>query len=222
VINDDEDLCIAKISELHPLKMLWEVTALTLAEKAGLKTQNYSLKKIADYNFLIVKRFDRRKCGTTLLRIPLASVDALLLDTDKTYLDIARFIKLYCGKPLENLFELYKRICLNILISNTDCHPKNISFLYEIERKSWELSPLYDLIPYQGCNDMKHATLIIKGHACTLDLLLNTCEDFWIKPHEAKAMIEEMKEVVRTWRDVAEELGIPPEEIEKMAPCFKV
>jgi serine/threonine-protein kinase HipA len=41
--------------------------------------------------------------------------------------------------------ELYRRICFNALISNTDDHPRNHAFI-SLDR-NLELSPAYDLIP---------------------------------------------------------------------------
>lgn len=47
--------------------------------------------------------------------------------------------------PVGDLRELYKRMVFNVLVGNSDDHPKNTSVLWQ--EGGWRLSPAYDLVP---------------------------------------------------------------------------
>jgi HipA N-terminal domain len=48
--------------------------------------------------------------------------------------------------PIAEQTELWKRICFNFLIGNTDAHIKNYSLLYSSNLKGISLSPAYDIV----------------------------------------------------------------------------
>ncbi len=55
-------------------------------------------------------------------------------------------IRAYCTDPLGDQLELWRRVCFNYLIGNTDCHIKNHSLLYGKDLKSIRLAPAYDIV----------------------------------------------------------------------------
>ena len=48
--------------------------------------------------------------------------------------------------PINEQRRLWKRICFQFLIGNTDCHIKNLSLLYSEDLKRITLSPAYDIV----------------------------------------------------------------------------
>ncbi|MBR4755217.1 MAG: type II toxin-antitoxin system HipA family toxin [Lachnospiraceae bacterium] len=66
-------------------------------------------------------------------------------------------IRAYCSDPIKDQLKLWKMICFNYLIGNTDCHIKNYSLLYGDDLKGLSLAPLYDCLStrvYNLTNEM--------------------------------------------------------------------
>ncbi len=55
-------------------------------------------------------------------------------------------IRAYCSDPIKDQLKLWKMICFNFLIGNTDCHIKNYSLLYGDDLMGLSLAPLYDCL----------------------------------------------------------------------------
>lgn len=223
VIDKTGNLCIAKFPKKddYTNNVIWEAVALELAKKCGLNTQEWKLEKIKTKHILIAKRFDR--IGTR--RIPFLSAMSMLnaIDNDyqnHSYLEIADALRLYGATPKQDLFELWKRIVFFILISNTDDHLRNHGFVYNDE-KGWRLAPLYDVNPSNDNKNMLNTFITENDNSQNLELALEICDYFGIKPEEAKKIIEEMKKEVQKWNIVAKKYGLSKYEIEKMEPAFK-
>ncbi|MCR5595655.1 MAG: HipA domain-containing protein [Lachnospiraceae bacterium] len=54
--------------------------------------------------------------------------------------------------PIEDKTKLLERIVFSYLIGNTDCHIKNISFIYSKDLRSLRLAPAYDIVATQVYN----------------------------------------------------------------------
>ena len=223
VIDRNGNLCIAKFpksNDTHNL-VLWEAVALTLAKNAGLNTQEWFLEKVSGKDVIIVKRFDRK--GKT--RIPFLSAMSMLnaIDNDDithSYMEIADVIRQYGCSPKQNLIELWKRIIFSIMISNTDDHLRNHGFLYESE-KGWRLSPLYDINPNPQNNGVLTTYISENDNSADIDLAMSVVEYFGLKNKEAKTIVDEVKNSVQKWTDVAKSFGINRSEIEQMKVAFK-
>ena len=59
----------------------------------------------------------------------------------------------------EEIKKMFKLMCFNIFSHNRDDHSKNFSFIYNLEAKSWKLSPAYDLT-YSHSIGGEHATTV--------------------------------------------------------------
>lgn len=224
VIDKEGNLCIAKFpknSDTHNL-VLWEAVALTLAKNAGLNTQEWALEKIKGKDVIIIKRFDRSE----KLRIPFLSAMSMLdaVDNDEiphSYMDIADVIRLNGSNPKANLLELWKRMAFSIMISNIDDHLRNHGFLYESEM-GWRLSPLYDVNPNPQNAGVLTTYISQDDNSADIELALSVAEYFGLKNKEAKTIIDELKNTVKKWQNIAKSLGISHSEIEQMSAAFKV
>lgn len=147
VRDRDGQLAIAKFphegDEIEAV--LWESVALTLAGKAGINVPEWRLETVGGSPVLLLRRFAR--LGGT--RIPFVSSMSMLGARDneqRSYMEFVDVLRQYGGAPKEDMQMLWRRIILNILISNTDDHLRNRGFLYS-DAAGWRLSPAYDLNP---------------------------------------------------------------------------
>ena len=80
-------------------------------------------------------------------KVHVATVAGLLeLDYRVPSLDYNELLKL--TKILTNgkdVYEMFRRMCFNVFAHNYDDHSKNFSFIYDPNKKYWQLSPAYDL-----------------------------------------------------------------------------
>mgnify|MGYP003631111876 CR=1 FL=1 len=121
--------------------------------------------------------------------------------------------------PHRDLQQLFKRMVFNVVFRNVDDHLKNHSFIYTKEKDSWNLAPAYDLTYALNPLFTFKATsraLSINGKRTDIALkdILAVAEEFAIK--NPKGIIEEVKELLPRWGEIAEELEIPDKIISKI------
>ena len=56
-----------------------------------------------------------------------------------SYLMLAEELRRVCAEPKKDAAELFRRMCFNALISNTDDHPRNHAVI--AKARDWKLSP---------------------------------------------------------------------------------
>jgi serine/threonine-protein kinase HipA len=118
----------------------------------------------------------------------------------------------------EDLEELWRRIVLNICISNTDDHLRNHGFL--LTDQGWTLSPVYDVNPFA---DGTGLTLNISedDNSLDLELALSVIPYFRISRSKADAIIGEVKKAASRWRTIANRIGISKREQDMMERAFQ-
>ncbi|MFM8454453.1 MAG: type II toxin-antitoxin system HipA family toxin, partial [Gammaproteobacteria bacterium] len=200
--------------------VVWEVLALSLAEKAGIKVPVWRLENILGKPVLIIKRFDRKNTQ----RIPFLSAMSMLGAADNeqhSYLEIAYALAQYGSSPEEDMAELWKRIVFTVMISNTDDHLRNHGFIYE-RYKGWRLSPVYDVNPTPIDIKPRILTTAIDFNdtSASLDTALLVAQEFRLSNKQAKNIIQEVSIAVKQWRSVAAELGLSKQECERMFSAF--
>lgn len=223
ILDKNGNLCIAKFPKKDDFtnNVLWEGTALTLAQQCGLKVQEWTIHKAGEKNVILLKRFDRN--GS--VRIPFLSAMSMLNAVDNdiqihSYLDIADAIRQYGAAPKADLIELWKRIVFSILISNTDDHLRNHGFLYT-GSDGWTLSPLYDVNPSPDNKNTLSTYITQNDNSQDIDLALSVCEYFDLNLEDAQQIINNFKDVIKNWRIVAKQLGLNKSEIDKMETAFR-
>jgi len=196
----------------------WEAVALSLAEKAGVPVSEWRLESVADKPVLLLVRFDRS--GQT--RVPFLSAMSMLTANDNeehSYLELADAIRQHGAAPIEDLQQLWRRIALNVLISNTDDHLRNHAFLYA-GNNGWRLSPAYDLNPVAGPRVLS-LSIDFGDRTASLDSALAVSDHFGLDAKEARKIAAEVGKVVSGWQSVAKRHGITAGEIEDMSPAFE-
>ena len=224
VVQDGDYLAIAKFPKPDDGRSIahGEVLALGLARLAGINAATARVEDVAGRNVSIIRRFDR----DGRRRIPFISAMSLLGKTDGdegSYTEIASMIRKHSSAPIPDLHELFRRIVINILISNHDDHLRNHGFLHD-EGDQWRLSPAYDLNPvpsHETDNTMKTA-ISEKGNDASLDLALDACAYFALRTDDASEIIRDIKGRVDSWRDLAIRLNMNARDQKAYATAFRI
>jgi serine/threonine-protein kinase HipA len=197
----------------------WEAATMALAEAARVEVSPWRLQLVLKKPVLMARRFDRQEGQ----RIPYMSALTALDASDneqRSYLEIAEFLRREGSQVNENLRQLWRRIVFNMLVSNTDDHLRNHGFLRDA--KGWQLAPAYDLNPMP--TDVKpriHALAIDEiGGTAALETAFEIVPTFGMTEKDARAIAAEVGSAVAGWRDTAARFGITPDEVERMASAF--
>nr|WP_255699289.1 HipA domain-containing protein [Luteimonas sp. Y-2-2-4F] len=181
---------------------LWEYVTCRLSRAAGIdmpEARPFSLSGLG--TTYAVRRFDR--AGPE--RRAYASAFTLL-DVDdsegSSYAEIAHAIENQgvASAIAEDLAQLYRRAVFNVLVGNRDDHLRNHGFLRELG--GWRLAPAFDVNP----NPDKDAHVLAVGlEDPTPDtrLLLDTCAYYRLSKARAREIVDEVRAVVRGWKDEA-------------------
>jgi serine/threonine-protein kinase HipA len=223
VIDRDGHLAIAKFPQRDDTNNVerWEAVALTLAKNAKISMPEWRLLTLGSNTAMLLRRFDRRKGQ----RIPFLSAMSMLNAADNeqhSYLEIADALTQYGAEPAKDHAELWRRMVLNILISNTDDHLRNHGFLYEIGQ-GWRLSPVYDLnpTPIQVKPRILSTAITEADPTASLDLAFEVAGYFGLKPDAARSIAGEVGAAVSGWRKIAKDQGLKAAEIDRMASAFE-
>lgn len=83
---------------------------------------------------------------------------------DSGYLEkMMSLIRQNCIDPIREQNKLWKLICFNYLIGNTDCHIKNYSLLYNSSLKGVALAPAYDIVSTRVYDMTRKMSFFIGG-----------------------------------------------------------
>lgn len=223
VREKDGSLAIAKFprKDDEVSTVLWEAVALELAEKSGIDVASGRVEKIGKKPVLILQRFDRKGAR----RIPFLSAMSMLGANDnqpRSYLEIVDALRRYGAAPKRDMEALWRRIVLNILISNTDDHLRNHGFLFE-GSDGWRLSPAYDLNPVPVDIQPRVLTTAINEDDATasVDLAMGVAEYFELDASAARKIATQIGRAVAQWRLIAKRMGIKNPEIDRMASAFE-
>jgi len=200
----------------------WEAVAMEIAARSGIKVGPYMAKKFSSkHHSFLSRRFDRTPGGG---RIHFASAMTLLGQSDGadystgvSYLDMVSFITQHSAHVNEDLAELWRRIVLNICISNTDDHLRNHGFL--LSDQGWALSPVFDVNPIVGGTGLK-LNISETDNSLDLDLARSVISYFRISADEAELIINRVQKAVGVWRKVAESKGLSKREQDLMGGAF--
>ncbi|MGC8535498.1 MAG: type II toxin-antitoxin system HipA family toxin [Rhizomicrobium sp.] len=231
VVEDNDGLWIAKFNRANDK---WnnarvEHAMLQLGRTCGLVTAESRVTTIGNRDVLLVKRFDREKTKGGYLRARMIS-GLTLLQTEDTfqsrdkwsYIFLAEELRRVSAEPKRDAAELFKRMCFNALISNTDDHPRNHAAI--AKERTWKLSPAYDLNPAPYVSlDRRDLALICgeQGRLASAKNLLSQSPRFLLEADSASALVRDMKEQVRTtWYDVARRSGVSEKDSEAISGAF--
>ena len=223
VVDDVGRLAIAKFPKGtdNYCVQTWEHIALLIASKAGITVPRHELIKVDELRVFMTWRFDRIKN----IRIPFLSAMSMLNAKEGdvgSYPEIVDQICRYGGQAKKCSEELFRRLILNVLISNTDDHLRNHGFLM-YDKKGWELSPVYDINPMpRHMNARIMATNIsLTDPTCSIELAMEQCELFGLKLKQAQKIAKNVAVAVAQWREIAFNFDRGQTEIDFMSTAFE-
>lgn len=127
-----------------------EFATMRLAACAGMSVAPVEIDRVLDRDVLLVERFDRISVETSWQRRAMVSALTWTQENELaahhiSYQMLAEIIRARFSEPLENLTELFSRLCFNILVGNTDDHARNHAAFWD--GKTLNLTPAYDIAP---------------------------------------------------------------------------
>jgi serine/threonine-protein kinase HipA len=223
--DDDGHLLVAKFPSRSDERDMqrWEALALELASRCGIAVPSFRLASVEGQRVLLLRRFDREPGSGR--RIAFLSAMGLLGARDnksQSYFQIAEALRTHGGRPLDDIVQLWKRAVFTVLITNTDNHLRNHGLLHDAAT-GWRLAPAYDLTPQSDpVKPRKLAmSLDLVDDVASLDPLLERCEEFGLRPDDARETVRRIGGEVRRWREVAAALRLPADEVRKMRGAFE-
>jgi serine/threonine-protein kinase HipA len=190
---------------------------MRLAQACGIETPEVRLIALGDNkSALAIKRFDTD--GQAIF--PLMSAASAIGYAEgeqikKDYRYVAQALIRLSSRPQEDCLSLFKRLVLNVLIFNRDDHIFNQALLMKNGR--WQLSPVYDVVCGEG-NSRTHAmTIGEQGATGNLSNVLSAANSFGLNATHAKQVVDEVREVVSGWQEIAKVNGIETGDAQKIA-----
>lgn len=158
------------------------------------------------------KRFDRTPQG----RLHMISAAALFHDDyEQSQLDYGTLIQEGTELVGSSLAaeQLLRRAAFNVFAHNRDDHSKNFAFLVD-QQLQWQLAPAYDLT-FSSSSQGQHSTMCA-GNAINPGTkeLYELAEHFSLR--RGKFIVDEVKEIVRSWPAFATETGVSSSEISRV------
>lgn len=174
----------------------------------------------------MLKRFDRengRRIGFLSAHSVLGMGRGDDEEDKKDYTLLAEKMAVHGNRA--DLPELFKRMAFNIIIRNTDDHPRNHGFL--IRNGRLELSPAYDLVPCEWASDMdapafSSMRIGLNGAVADRSNALSMCGVFGLQRDDAACIFDEMTErIALRWRDVFATNGVEPHTLNRAIRIFE-
>ncbi|MBY4674882.1 HipA domain-containing protein [Burkholderia multivorans] len=225
MIDEDGWLAIGKFPSVGDARSVTrgEVLALKLASQAGIDTAPARIVQLDDVPVAVIRRFDRDGADG---RIPYQSAASLLQasrEEDRSYTEIADAIRAHGHAPTRDVQQLWRRLMLNLLITNVDDHLQNHGFLH-VERGLWRLAPAFDINPFPD-KDRESKTWLSEqdGPIVDVQMLLARADYFALNEDQAIATLAGVHTAVSNWRQLAlsPEVGLRPAELDDFAPAFE-
>jgi serine/threonine-protein kinase HipA len=231
VVEDNEGLWVAKFNRPDDR---WNNTRvehamLELARTCGISVAASRVEAVAGKDVLLVKRFDRERTGKGYTRARMISGLTLLRADEApeererwSYVLLSEELRRVVKEPKRDAPELFRRMTFNALISNIDDHPRNHALI--AKDRDWRLSPAYDLTPSpMVAQDRRDLAMGIGdlGRFANAKNILSQHTRFLLEPDEAKAIVSEMTDKVRTtWYDVVRAQGVTEKDAETIRSAF--
>jgi len=216
LLTDAEGSLIAKFASTTDIRPVVkaEGAAMELARRAGLNVAPTQMTRVAGKDVLLVERFDRPGNGQRhhlVSALTILGLDEFTGARYGSYALLADDVRRSFTHPAATLRELFSRIVFNILVGNTDDHPRNHAAFVNAD-SSLTLTPAYDICPQpRSVPQANQAMAIGRGgeRSSQLSTCLAACEVYLLETVQAQSIIDAQIDVIQTqWRDVADIVGL--------------
>ena len=191
-----------------------EYSFYKLAKECSIEMTECSLIEENGRAHFLTKRFDREN-GKKIHMQTLCGIAHFDYRLHRAYsYEQAFYVMRALRLQYSEAQEMFRRMVFNVVVRNQDDHTKNISFLMD-ESGKWRLSPAYDMGYAYNPNGRWTATHQMSVNGKYDDI---TCDDLLVfanRNHikEAVEIIDEVREAVSHWPEIAREYGVSSETI---------
>ena len=185
-----------------------------MSKAAGIRavsTQLITESAKNDRRHLIVHRFDVTP-DNPAHRIHFHSLTRMLhyhhqrSDRSIDYIDLFR-AALQLAVPLAELREIARRMLFNVLAANPDDHGRNHAFQYDEVRRTWSLTPAFDVTFYAGMLDRG---LRVNGEVWPkLSVMEAMCRDVGMTKAEFAEILDAVATAIGRWPRFAKQADVP-------------
>jgi serine/threonine-protein kinase HipA len=212
LLTDADRSLIAKFASTTDIRPVVkaEGVAMELARRGGLNVAPTKVIHVAGKDVLLVERFDRPRGGQRrhlVSALTILGLDEFTGARYGSYALLADHIRRSFTRPAATLRELFSRIVFNILVGNTDDHPRNHAAFVNADR-SLTLTPAYDICPQPRSVPQANQAMAIGRNgerSSQLATCLAACEVYLLDTSQAQSIIDAQISVIETqWRDAAD------------------
>jgi serine/threonine-protein kinase HipA len=231
VVQDDEGLWVAKFSRPDDR---WnnprvEHAMLRLARACRITVAENRIETVGGRDVLLVKRFDREISANGYTRARMVSGLTILQAGEApearrnwSYILLVEELRRIVENAKRDAREVFRRVCFNALISNSDDHPRNHAII--ARDRNWRLSPAFDLTPpvpvsverrdlAMDCGDL--------GRYANARNILSQHASFLLDRAEAESAVNDLKvQVEATWYDAIRASGVTEKDAETIRGAF--
>lgn len=216
--NKPDDLYNVARVEHATMRMLAELDGVCVAETEVLQGIG------GNEDVLLVKRFDRADQRVSHHFI---SANSLLLEgavserslaAGYSYGQMAELLRLHSSVATD-AHELFKRMAFNVFIGNTDDHARNHAWVRPIaagrHEPAWQLAPAYDVLPISA-SKLHGLGMGDLGRHGSIENLLSQANRFGLQEFKAKAIVNQVRELVAQWPQHMARFGVGDGDIERL------
>ncbi len=127
--------------------LICESLALEILREAGLRAVESQILESGGRTFLETVRFDRVGARGRRGILSLAALENQYIGRNENWAASAQELEKQGIISGEDLQRIQKLECFGRLIANTDRHPGNLSFFWELGSSGASLAPVYDMLP---------------------------------------------------------------------------
>ena len=229
---DGQDLWLAKLPSIHDVwnEARIELATTALAGNCGLKIPEMKIITAQSGDVLLSKRFDRLPIARGFARLGYFSCQTALdslraYKYEQSYLNYADILRTKFPKNWTSELgrDLFKRMCFNVLIRNTDDHALNHGCLFSADG-IWP-APVFDLVPdFLPKELIGPFTLSMvcgpAGKKADWNNILAGASHFGLDQKEASVLIQDLALKMSGWRDHYSSYGVSGDDIIKFEGCL--
>ena len=133
-----------------------------------------------------------------------------------SYPELSSFIRRSGDRYPADVKQLFRRMIFNVLIGNTDDHARNHAFFWD--GNSYRLTPAYDICPLLRVGQTANQAMILgrDWRESTIRNVLSQPQQFSLESSEAKAIQEEITQIIEGRWDEAADLAKLTDQESKM------
>ncbi|TVQ30912.1 MAG: type II toxin-antitoxin system HipA family toxin [Phycisphaeraceae bacterium] len=197
-----------------------------MARAAGIRTSDSRLFEENGRRHFMVRRFDRTETGEKIHMQSLAALAHFDFNAAGRHsYEQGLVVMRRLGLSMDEIEEQFRRMVFNVVARNQDDHVKNIAFLMDKQGR-WSLSPAFDIIysynPSGAWTSMHQMSLNQKRDGFTTDDFRAVAETASMKRGRSDAILAEVIDAVRRWREFAEKAGVSSQQTGQIAGAHRL